>query len=831
MSFNKFGIATALTVGGIFGAPAMGGLTGLSYEYVSSTLSEAEYWTVRVYADMGAGERLDAVAGNGSQSKVVSTTASFYQNTNAGPTSKDVNCAFFGFVPSMEWDSYVTIGSLCQDGSPFPENALSNIGIDWSNFEDNGGTIDANNGTWFVTADDAQGGSDTHNSVGGAANGVLIGQFTILGDASSSMTFEALFQGRESDGVTSWQTAGSIVIPAPAGPLDCNDNGAEDSDDIADGTSEDCNANGVPDECDLDEGVASDCNGNGTPDSCDIADGTSSDCDGNGTPDECQSDDCNGNGTPDSCDIADGTASDCNSNGTPDSCDIADGTAVDCDGNGTPDACQTDDCNGNGTPDSCDIADGSAEDCDGNGTPDSCDIANGGDANGNGELDVCEYTAYRNLDTGDVYDTFDDAAGDAGNNDRIEADYEAINAESHVDFRGKALRVSVVNGELETALGSTMNLGSMSRLEAGANPSFAGSVRTSALHAEIMASNAMTIADGGSMIVRENTALELVCPAGTNEGEITVRDGGDLDLNMAGNFVNNHVLNTYGESVMYVDGFTNNGDHLMSGHFYGDHNNGASGSVQLTDNTILTGDLNNDGSVSAQAGTLMILGDINNNGDLSGDIGSGLRGETNTLNVSGSFSAGPDSSLILPGSSWTLATGGNFDIAINDSNRLVAINATVRMNTGNSGVDTIEAMSADLGEVLEGVVSSNFAIGNLEIASGNSVKVVDNHVNNGGDEIMYVERLYVAPGATFDGNGRQVWAVEILNEGTILGDVDVIDPEVPCDGNLNGDDVVNIDDLLIILSDWGGTGGDANGDGQTNIDDILVVLGNWGACV
>ncbi|MDG2095195.1 MAG: hypothetical protein P8J89_07980 [Phycisphaerales bacterium] len=810
MSINKFGIATALAVGGMLSVPALGGLTELSYEYVSSTLADTDYWTVRVYADMGAGERLDAVAGNGQQSKIVSTTAAFYQNGNAGPTSKDVNCNFFGFDPDMEWDSYVTIGCLCADGSPFGANNLNNIGIDWTIFE-NGGTINANNGTWFVTADDDQGNAQTHNSSSGAANGVLVGQFTILGDSSSSMTFEGLFQGREADGVTSWQTAAILTIPAPAGPVDCNDNGAEDGDDIADGTSEDCNGNGVPDECDLEDGVASDCNGNSVPDSCDIADGTESDCDGNGTPDSCQSDDCNGNGTPDSCDIADGTASDCNGNSVPDSCDIADGTAVDCDGNGTPDACQSDDCNGNGTPD-------------------SCDIANGGDANGNGELDVCEYTAYRNLDTGDVYDTFDDAAGDAGNNDRIEADYEAINAESYVDFRGKSLRVSVVNGELDTALGSTMNLGSMSRLEAGDNPSFAGSVRTSSLHAEIIASNAMTIADGGSMTVRENTALELVCPAGTNEGEMTVRDGGDLDMNMAGNFTNNNTLNTYGDCALYVDGFTNNGDHLMSGHFYGDYNNGASGNVQLTANTILAGDLNNDGSVSAQAGTLSVLGDINNNGDLSGDIGSGLRGESNNLKVSGSFSAGSDSSLILPGSSWTLATGGNFDIAINDSNRLVAINATIRMNTGNSGVDTIEAMSADLGEVLEGAVSSNFAIGNLEIAAGNSVKVVDNHVNNGGNEIMYVERLHVAPGATFDGNGRQVWALEILNEGTILGDVEVIDPEVPCEGNLNGDDVVNIDDILVVLGNWNGTEGDANGDGVTNIDDVLVVISNWGAC-
>ncbi len=46
---------------------------------------------------------------------------------------------------------------------------------------------------------------------------------------------------------------------------DCNDNGVDDSDDIAAGTSADCNGNLVPDECETD------CNTNGVPDECDLA--------------------------------------------------------------------------------------------------------------------------------------------------------------------------------------------------------------------------------------------------------------------------------------------------------------------------------------------------------------------------------------------------------------------------------------------------------------------------------------------------------------------------------------------------------------------------------
>ncbi len=52
--------------------------------------------------------------------------------------------------------------------------------------------------------------------------------------------------------VTQWEhvtfsTAGIVEIP----PIDCNNNGIPDEEDIANGTSEDCNENGIPDECEV----------------------------------------------------------------------------------------------------------------------------------------------------------------------------------------------------------------------------------------------------------------------------------------------------------------------------------------------------------------------------------------------------------------------------------------------------------------------------------------------------------------------------------------------------------------------------------------------------
>ncbi len=105
--------------------------------------------------------------------------------------------------------------------------------------------------------------------------------------------------------------------------FDCNQNGADDAEDIADGISNDDNANGIPDECE-------DCNANGTLDDEDIASGVSDDVNGNGVPDECEPD-CNANGVPDELDIRSGFSEDLYANGVPDECE------ADCNANGVLD--------------------------------------------------------------------------------------------------------------------------------------------------------------------------------------------------------------------------------------------------------------------------------------------------------------------------------------------------------------------------------------------------------------------------------------------------------------------------------------------------------------
>ena len=155
--------------------------------------------TYRLYVEVEAGARIDAVFGNAANELNIDVEGgSFVQSAYGGPTSMDINEAFFPFFPSLEWDSFVTIGRLSNT-----DNALNNIGIDWTSFE-SGGALVTDNGSWFVTPNDAQGGE-----VGGR---VLIGQFTVTSGAA--LIGHVSLQGKDADGAT-WQATNVSWVPAP----------------------------------------------------------------------------------------------------------------------------------------------------------------------------------------------------------------------------------------------------------------------------------------------------------------------------------------------------------------------------------------------------------------------------------------------------------------------------------------------------------------------------------------------------------------------------------------------------------------------------------------
>ena len=55
----------------------------------------------------------------------------------------------------------------------------------------------------------------------------------------------------------------------------------------------------------------------------------------------------------------------------------------------------------------------------------------------------------------------------------------------------------------------------------------------------------------------------------------------------------------------------------------------------------------------------------------------------------------------------------------------------------------------------------------------------------------------------------------------------------PCPGDIDGNGAVDVNDLLTVISQWGGAGGsaDIDGSGVVDVGDLLLVIGAWGDCV
>lgn len=79
-----------------------------------------------------------------------------------------------------------------------------------------------------------------------------------------------------------------VLVFDRAGSPDCDGDGVNDWLALHEGLVVDCNQNLAPDTCDLASATSADCNLNGVPDECDIAAGTSPDANSNGLPDECE---------------------------------------------------------------------------------------------------------------------------------------------------------------------------------------------------------------------------------------------------------------------------------------------------------------------------------------------------------------------------------------------------------------------------------------------------------------------------------------------------------------------------------------------------------------
>lgn len=97
-------------------------------------------------------------------------------------------------------------------------------------------------------------------------------------------------------------------------------------------------------------------------------------------------------------------------------------------------------------------------------------------------------------------------------------------------------------------------------------------------------------------------------------------------------------------------------------------------------------------------------------------------------------------------------------------------------------------------------------------------------------------------GACCTDNGADCFVLELndcelfggswFGPGTTCDDLSICN-ESPCPADVDGNGAVAVDDLLLVLGNYGQTGpneADINDDGIVNVDDLLMVIGAWGPC-
>ena len=185
---------------------ALANLVGMEYETVAETANGTTY---RVYATFdNPTDELVAVYALETAPMVVGVTTSFYQDAVGAVLAQTINPAFFGAFPSLQYDSWFTIGSSDSNGT----SDVQQVGMDqyFAAFEAGGGfMIDTFiGGSWFLLP------NQSADAEAGADGRVLIGQFTTDGVVNLTMNFQW-----DDESTATFNDEGiSIVFPEVAVP-------------------------------------------------------------------------------------------------------------------------------------------------------------------------------------------------------------------------------------------------------------------------------------------------------------------------------------------------------------------------------------------------------------------------------------------------------------------------------------------------------------------------------------------------------------------------------------------------------------------------------------
>lgn len=175
-------------------AGAQAQFTGFSVELVQEHTGDIAvldgHSTYRVYADFtNATDRVSALFGDAATPLTLTSETGFYQSSAGGDFGTAINEGVFGFIPELEFDSWLTIGA---ENSAQAESGISQVGMTAALAEFNaGGNLNLNTpngGSWFVTFGNS-------NAIAGEDLQVLVAQLTVQTAFSGSFNIQVFNEG------------------------------------------------------------------------------------------------------------------------------------------------------------------------------------------------------------------------------------------------------------------------------------------------------------------------------------------------------------------------------------------------------------------------------------------------------------------------------------------------------------------------------------------------------------------------------------------------------------------------------------------------------------
>lgn len=166
--------------------------------------------TYRVYAELPTLQHsLQVVYGDASNPLRIESTAPFFQSPYAAFSAAGISPAAEQLDATVACDSWITVGYANNQS-----NDMWDLGVDFANF-DQGGSITADNGGWFLLPTDDR-------CAPSAQRLVLIGQFTSTGEVRGVLNL----QGRDADGAT-WRELGLTFNTRTTDVFGCTDTKAD----------------------------------------------------------------------------------------------------------------------------------------------------------------------------------------------------------------------------------------------------------------------------------------------------------------------------------------------------------------------------------------------------------------------------------------------------------------------------------------------------------------------------------------------------------------------------------------------------------------------------